>query len=228
MYKALIFDMDGVLVDSMPYHTEAIGNVFDSMGIGLDKQDIYEMEGSKTVEIIAHLLEKEGIEPDAGSIEDIVREYRREFSRIVEYKAFASLKNALPTLKGRFLLAVVSGADRNIVHDVISRLFGDIFDLVISGEDVINGKPAPDPFLVAAKGLGLGPEDCVVIENASMGVKAAKSAGMFCIGIPTYVTPISLDDADLLVKDHDVLTDTLLGMEHPGMETVRELRALKE
>ncbi|NYT19523.1 MAG: HAD hydrolase-like protein, partial [Methanosarcinales archaeon] len=83
MLKVLIFDMDGVLVDSMPYHTEAMQHIFDELGINMDKQDIYDKEGSKTVEIVSFLLEKEGIGPLEFDVDGLIKRYRAEFERIL-------------------------------------------------------------------------------------------------------------------------------------------------
>jgi len=222
--KALIFDMDGVLVDSMPYHTEALSHVFAEMGLSMDAQDVYNMEGSKTVEIVSYLLEKDGVDLLNFDLDGLISRYRDEFARIVELKAFSEVLECLPILKERFMLAVVSGADRNIVQDIITNLYDGIFDVVISGEDVDNGKPAPDPFLSAADMFGLYASECLVVENAAMGVEAANRAGMFCLAVPIYVSKECLKNADRLVDDHRMLKDFLLGLDHLEMEHVEALR----
>ncbi|SES95338.1 haloacid dehalogenase superfamily, subfamily IA, variant 3 with third motif having DD or ED [Methanococcoides vulcani] len=226
MLKVLIFDMDGVLVDSMSYHTEAMQHIFDELGINMDKQDIYDKEGSKTVEIVSFLLEKEGIDPLDFDVDGLIKRYRTEFARILVLKSFREIDECLPILRERFMLSVVSGADRNIVHDVIGRLFDDIFDIVLSGEDVEKGKPAPDPFLKVAEMLDVGISECLVVENAPMGVEAANRAGMFCVGVPTYVSKESIMKADKLVDDHRMLKEFLLGLEHPEKEEVESLRLI--
>lgn len=225
MLKALIFDMDGVLVDSMPYHTEALQHVFDELGFSMDAQDIYDMEGSKTVEIVSFLLEKDGVDLQMVDLDELILKYRNEFAKIVELKAFVEMIECLPILREHFLLAVVSGADRNIVQDIITRLYGGIFDIVTSGEDVVHGKPAPDPFLNVADHFGISAHECLVVENASMGVEAANRAGMFCVGVPTYVSKESLSTADLVVTDHQELRSYLLDLAHAKKEKVDALRS---
>ncbi|KGK98363.1 HAD family hydrolase [Methanococcoides methylutens] len=228
MLKVLIFDMDGVLVDSMSYHTEAMQHIFDELGINMDKQDIYDKEGSKTVEIVSFLLEKEGIDPLDFDVDGLIKRYRAEFARILVLKSFREIDDCLPILRERFMLSVVSGADRNIVHDVIGRLFDGIFDIVLSGEDVENGKPAPDPFLKVAEMLNVDRSDCLVVENAPMGVEAANRAGMFCVGVPTYVSKESIINADKIVDDHRMLKEFLLGLEHPEKGEVESLRLINK
>jgi beta-phosphoglucomutase-like phosphatase (HAD superfamily) len=224
--KVLIFDMDGVLVDSMSYHTEAMKHIFDDLGINMDKQDIYDLEGSPTVEIVGSLLEKEGIDPQNFDVDGLIKRYRAEFARILVLRSFKEMDECLPLLRERFMLAVVSGADRNIVHDIIGRLFDGIFDIVLSGEDVEKGKPDPDPFLKVAEMLDVDRSECLVVENAPMGVEAANRAGMFCVAVPTYVSKESIATADKVVDDHRMLKEFLLGLEHLEKGEVESLRLL--
>jgi beta-phosphoglucomutase-like phosphatase (HAD superfamily) len=136
------------------------------------------------------------------------------------------MDECLPILRERFLLSVVSGADRNIVHDIIDDLFDGIFDIVLSGEDVERGKPEPDPFLKVAGMLDVDRSECLVVENAPMGVKAANRAGMFCVAVPTYVSKESIATADKIVDDHRILKQFLLGLDHPEKSEVESLRLL--
>jgi beta-phosphoglucomutase-like phosphatase (HAD superfamily) len=122
------------------------------------------------------------------------------------------MRECLEMLKPHFLLSVVSGSDHIIVHDIVNQLFPDIFDIVVTGDDVINSKPCPDPFLKAVELLNVQREDCVIIENAILGVEAAKKAGIYCIGVPTYIEPSQLDRADLVVGDHKKLVEHLLSL----------------
>lgn len=123
------------------------------------------------------------------------------------------MRECLEVLKKRFLLSVVSGSDHLIVHGIVDQLFPGIFDIVVTGDDVKNSKPDPDPFLKAVKLLNVQREECIVIENAILGVEAAKKAEIYCIGIPTYLKPSQLDRADLVVGDHKQLMQHLLSLE---------------
>lgn len=216
LLKSLIFDMDGVLVDSMPYHANAVKNVFDAIGVKMDKQEIYELEGSQTIEIVRYLLEKGQEGSNTFDPEVIVHRYRIEFNRIFELKTFEGMPECLDILKKRFRLAVVSGADRDIVHDIIDKLFPDTFDVVITGEDIAKGKPAPDPFLKALEMLDIDKNECIVVENAAMGVESAKRAGLYCVAVPAYIDEERLDSADMIVKNHDMLIKYLLDLDFSG------------
>ncbi len=213
MLKALIFDMDGVLVDSMPFHAAAWKKAFLDMGMEIQDRDIYAIEGSNPTNGIHLLIQKARKEPEEYNFEIITSIYRQEFKRIFELKAFDGMKECLETLKTRFLLSVVSGSDHLIVHGIIDKLFPNIFDIVVTGDDIKNSKPDPDPFLKAVKLLNVQREECIVIENAILGVEAAKKAEIYCIGVPTYVEPSQLDRADLVVGDHRLLMQHLLNLE---------------
>jgi HAD superfamily hydrolase (TIGR01509 family) len=211
--KALIFDMDGVLVDSMPFQAAAWRKAFLDMGMEIQDRDIYEIEGSNPRNGLPLLIQKAGKEPEAYDFETITSIYRQEFKRVFELKTFEGMRECLELLKTRFLLSVVSGSDHVIVHGIIDQLFPGIFDIVVTGDDIINSKPHPDPFLKAVELLNVRREECVVIENAILGVEAAKKAEIYCIGIPTYVEPSQLERADLVVGDHRLLMQHLLSLE---------------
>lgn len=213
MLKALIFDMDGVLVDSMPFHAAAWKKAFLDMDMEIQDRDIYAIEGSNPMNGINLLLRKARKEPEAYNFEAITSIYRREFKRIFELKAFEGMKECLETLKTRFMLSVVSGSDSLIVHGIIDQLFPNLFDVVITGNDVKNSKPHPDPFLKAVEILNVQRDECIVIENAILGVEAAKKAEIYCIGVPTYVEPSNLDMADFIVENHHLLMQYLLSLE---------------
>jgi beta-phosphoglucomutase len=211
--KALIFDMDGVLVDSMPFHAAAWKKAFFDMGMEIQERDIYAIEGSNPRNGLPLLIRKARKEPEVYDFETITSIYRQEFKRVFKLKAFEGMRECLEVLKTRFLLSVVSGSDHLIVHSIVDELFPGVFDIVVTGDDITNSKPHPDPFLKAVELLNVRREECVIIENAILGVEAAKKAEIYCIGIPTYVEPSQLDRADLVVGDHRQLMQHLLTLE---------------
>ncbi len=209
MIKAIIFDMDGVLIDSMPFHVSIISELFAEVGVSVDAQIIYEMEGAKTIDIVYKFLENDGVDPSSLDLDGILSEYRKEFEKRSSFVPFENLKSILPSLKNKFLLGVVSGADRSIVHSTVNSLFPSVFDVILTGDDVERAKPNPDPFLKAAGMLGVDNESCIVVENAVLGVEAAKRAGMYCVAVPTYVDSSLLSDADIVFSNHSELVEYL-------------------
>lgn len=115
----------------------------------------------------------------------------------------------LRDLKQHFSLALVTGSDRYTVDNIMGDFFPDVFDAIVCGEDVHYGKPFPDPYLKAVELLAVEKEECMVVENAPMGVESAKKAGLFCVGLPTYVPPDKLSAADIVLYDHPSLYEYL-------------------
>lgn len=206
--------MDGVLVDSMPYHAEAWKKAFMDVGLKIQTEDIYAIEGSNPKNGLSVLIREAKKDPNDFDFEEITELYRQEFKRNFRLKAFEGMKDGLETLKERFLLSVVSGSDYLIVHGILDELFPNLFDIVVTGDDVLHGKPSPEPYLEAIKLLKVKKEECTVIENAILGVEAAKRAGLYCIGIPTYLECKDLDHADLVVENHEKLLKYLLNLEY--------------
>ncbi|WMW24721.1 HAD family phosphatase [Methanolobus sediminis] len=213
MLKAVIFDMDGVLVDSMSYHAEAVQHIFDEIGVEMDKQDIFEREGERTVDIVEFLLKKGAGDASIFDISDIVERYIAEFNRIAEIRVFDGMQGCLLDLKGRFDLAVVSGSDRPIVHDIINSQYPGIFSVMVTADDVEHGKPEPDPYLKAIEMLGISGAEAIVIENAPMGVESAKKAGLCCLAVPTYLDAEKFHQADMVIENHTRLVEFLNELE---------------
>ncbi|ADI73450.1 HAD-superfamily hydrolase, subfamily IA, variant 3 [Methanohalobium evestigatum Z-7303] len=213
MLKALMFDMDGVLVNSMPYHVEAMKVAFDNIGVQINKQDIYEHEGSRTIDIVRDLLIKDNKNPDSFNLDGIIQQYEQEFNKIVKLEPFEGLKDLLDALKNKYILCVVSGAEDSIVKDILEKLYPDVFDVIITANDVENGKPVPEPYLRAVEKSGVEKGECIVFENAMLGVESAKRAGLYCVAIPTYIDRNKLENADVIVENHDCLKQYLIDLE---------------
>jgi HAD superfamily hydrolase (TIGR01509 family) len=220
LLKAVIFDMDGVLVDSMSDHAEAVQHIFDEIGVEMDKQDIFEREGERTVDIMRFLLQKGSGDASQFDISDIVDRYIVEFNKIAEFKVFDGMLECLTNLKGKFNLAVVSGSDRPIVYDIIESEYPGIFRELVTADDVQRGKPEPDPYLKAIEMLGISNHEAIVIENAPMGVESAKKAGLCCVAVPTYLDAGKFHQADMVIENHTRLVEFLNELE-PSYDCAR-------
>ncbi|NJD52977.1 MAG: HAD family phosphatase [Candidatus Methanoperedens sp.] len=209
MLKAVIFDMDGVLIDSMPYHADAWIAVFARVGIKVKRDDIYKMEGSNHVGIIRMVFEKVGRIPEPEDFDKLAEEKKKIFSKINKATVFEGIYELIDDLKNKYDLAVVSGSDKTVVKELIEYFFPDIFSVMVTGNDVIEGKPSPLPYLKAVEMLKVRKDECIVIENAPLGVESAKRAGLYCIAIPTYVEPELLEDADIVLPDHARLKECI-------------------
>ncbi len=209
MLKAVIFDMDGVLVDSMPYHADAWITVFASVGIKIKREDIYGIEGSNHTGIINLIFKKAGRIPAPSDFNKLTEEKKKIFLKINKVTVFNGIYECIDLLKNNCNLGVVSGSDKAIVKELIERFFPDTFSVLVTGNDVTEGKPSPEPYLKAVEMLKVEKEECIVIENAPMGVESAKKAGLYCIAIPTYVDPGMLKNADMIISDQKKLKEYL-------------------
>lgn len=202
MLKGLVFDVDGVLMDSMPYHADAWVKAFGEAGIHITNMDIYEIEGSNHKGVVDLIFHKAGMEPKTSDYEAFLKKKRELFMRNNRAEPFRGMQVCLQNLKKKYKLAVASGADRTIVNSLMEKFYSGIFDVIVSGEDVVHGKPDPEPYVAAVSKLGLEPAECIVIENAPLGIKSAKMAGIYCVAVPTYLSKEKLMDADMVLADH--------------------------
>lgn len=184
--RAVIFDMDGILVDSEPFWQQAEREVFADLGLELGPADMSRTIGLRIEEVVAfwhrrHPWRAPSLEQVASDIVDRVIALVREKGKLL-----AGVSGALESIRARGLpLAVASSSSRRLIETVLSRFDLDaVFSAVASAEDETHGKPHPAVFLTAASALGAAPPDCLVIEDSLNGVIAAKAARMKCLAVP--------------------------------------------
>lgn len=200
--KAIIFDMDGVLVDSMLHWKNKDIEFFGKRGFDVTEDMIKYMTGRSIREIAGWI--KENYAPNENE-EDLIREKHGMSDEIYHQLTLPmpGVENLFSKVKDKKLLqAIASGAPGDIVKIVVDRFsWHDHFEILISSDDVdFIGKPDPGIFLHTADKLKLRPEDCIVIEDAENGVVAAKRAGMKCIAVPDKRWSFGVfDEADLIV-----------------------------
>ncbi len=208
MLKAIIFDVDGVLVDSMFFQADAWAKAFKEIGITITREDIYELEGSNDARLIKAIFEKAGKEPESWHFEQLP-ERKREFLEFDEIKPFQGVLDCLDELKKHFRLAMVSGSNVNTVTKIVGKFFPGYFEVIINGSDLERGKPDPDPYLKAVEKLDVTKNECVVVENAPLGIIAAKRAGLYCVAVASMLEPEKIQHADLVLENHTALLDYL-------------------
>lgn len=187
-YEALIFDLDGTLVNSMPAHFEAWCLALDEHGVpGIFPEDVfYAMGGRPTRDIVGILNGEQGLNLDPDAVSYAKRKnFLNVLHQVTEVKAVCDFAREN---RGVVPMAVASGGTRQVVEKTLQALgLSDLFDEVVTSDDVSNGKPAPDIFLEAAKRLGVDPARCVAFEDAAPGIMAAQLAGMEVVTVPTPV-----------------------------------------
>ena len=200
--KAVIFDMDGVIIDSMPYHFLAWYEALRPLGIRVSCFDVYSKEGENWRKTLKEFLERARIKPTEKILKGIFARRKKIFKKNFKRFIFKGAKEVLLCLKKKgYLLGLVTGTPSKEVKKILPTAIYRLFDCIVAGDDVKKGKPHPEPYLKAAKLMGFEPRECVVIENAPFGVESAKKAGMFCVAITSGLTREYLRGADVIVDD---------------------------
>lgn len=179
-FAGYIFDLDGTLVDTMPLHYRAWNRAMQHAGLReeLSEDLFYSLGGVPTRRVARLLAEHYGLTIDVEKVfhqkEALFLELRSEMKLIEAVVAFAR-----QAVAQRIPVSVASGGPRDIVRHTLELMhLQDLFPVVVTPEDVVHGKPAPDMFLLAAKKMGVAPERCLVFEDAEPGIQAAEAAGM--------------------------------------------------
>lgn len=181
-FKAFLFDCDGTIVDSMPLHWEAWQSILDEYQCRFPQETFYSWGGMPTREIIRTLNEQQGLNMPVE--ETAKRKEALYFDIIHKLEAIPEVLHEIHEHYGRIPFAVVSGSTRTSVEKSLGALgILDKFDLLVCAGDYQRGKPAPDPFLLAAEKLGVKAEDCLVFEDTEMGIESATAAGMKSVKI---------------------------------------------
>ncbi|NLV36995.1 MAG: HAD family phosphatase [Clostridiaceae bacterium] len=202
MVKAVIFDMDGVIVDSEPIHFESDRMTMKHYGKYITDEELSRYVGVSNPDMWAELREKYQLEATVEELLETQFSYKKLLIGDRKLEPIDGIRELLEQLKGgEVRIGLASSSSREFIEFMLSNLgLAGYFEVVISGEEVQRGKPFPDIFLKAAQGLGVEPSDCMVIEDSGHGVKAAKRAGMRCVG---FVSPNSgkqdLSSADEVV-----------------------------
>ncbi len=195
--KAIIFDMDGVIIDSMPYHFIAWYESLGQFGVRVSCFDVYLKEGERWDKTLNHLLINAGRLPTPVLLKKIFSLRQKIFKKYFKRFIFKDVMGLLICLKKKgYLLGLVTGTPLREVERILPVSIRRLFDHVVAGDQVKEGKPHPEPYLKAAKALKVKPQECVVIENAPLGIKSAKRAHMFCIALTTSLPHEYLKGAD--------------------------------
>jgi beta-phosphoglucomutase-like phosphatase (HAD superfamily) len=201
--KGIIFDMDGVLVDAMPFHAEAMSRAIKEItNHEIDKKNIFLLEGMPSSDLVKEIFKRENINKkrDVDDDDDLAKQIgsRKEqvFKQIQNAKGIDGAKELLEDLTSNFgqscTKAVVSGAAREEVEAILDKNIGiKYFDFIITGDDIEKGKPNPAPFLIALNKMNLPASQVIVVENSPLGVEAANKAGLECI-ITLNNTPLDI------------------------------------
>ena len=181
-FKAYLFDCDGTIADSMPLHYVAWTKVLNEWNCDFPEEKFYAWGGMPIVDILNTLNKEQGLNMPVPEL--MVQKEALYFELLHELQPIPEVLEHILESHGRIPFAVVSGSARDSVEKSLETLgILDKFDTLVCAGDYTNGKPDPEPFLLAAERLGVAPEDCLVFEDTEMGIQSATAAGMASVKI---------------------------------------------
>lgn len=215
--KAVLFDMDGVLFDSMPIHAQSWAKVCTEFGLAMSSEEAYLHEGrtgAATINILTQRYWNRDATPQ--EIEQIYEEKCRLFNTFPEAPKMQGAEDVLRKVQeaGKTIV-VVTGSGQKSLLDRLERNYPGYFrpDLVVSSKDVKHGKPHPEPYLMGLEKVGLQPWEAIVVENAPLGVRAGVAANIFTVAVNTGPLPESVllnEGANLLFPSMSALAESAL------------------
>jgi HAD superfamily hydrolase (TIGR01509 family) len=210
-FSAIIFDMDGVIVDSEPLHQKAFEALFEELGKKHDHGIVFrEYYGRSDGALLRDFIDKHKLPHE---LEDLSARKLKYFLGYLRERrpVFQELHVLVPELAQRYKLAVATSSSHHVA-DVVMEIsgLGPHFHLIVAREDVRFPKPDPEIYFTTARKLGVRPSTCCVIEDSPHGIQAAKMAGMTCIGLTTSLPPEQLSRADHIARNYEDVRKLLL------------------
>lgn len=204
--KAVFFDQDGVLFNSMPFHAQSWEMAMNENGLPFTKNQTYRNEGRTGASVINEAYRLiHGVDAPQEVIEAVYAAKSKHFNDLTGGKLpelIPGIRDVLAFLRSKEIQCwVVTGSGQRSLIDNLRNTFPDTFTGIITSFDVTHGKPDPEPYLKALDRSGFQREECMVVENAPLGVRAAKTAGLFCCAVNTGPLP----DSDLSDEGADIV-----------------------
>jgi len=214
MTRSVLFDMDGVILDSMPYHVRAWQEALSEQGFSVSAEMLYLHEGAIEPDTAAAIFKDNKRFINADMFHEIlVRQMEIFVTRYqLMIKPFPEVPQILKRLcDAGWQLALVTSSHVEILKKVLPSGIKGYMDHIVTGDQVNRRKPFPDPYLAALSALEQGPEACLVVENAPAGIMAAKAAAIHCVALTTTLSEEHLSEADAVLTSHTELIDYILG-----------------
>ncbi len=213
--KAVIYDVDGTLIDTEPLHVAAWSQALENVGASLDAlsgEFISTMAGKKPVVIAEGMVNELHL---SVTKDELLAGKTACFLKQVD-SSLEAMPGAIDSIRrfkaAGYMFAIGTSHDRPFVDSILIKLgLEDTFDAIVTADEIVNGKPNPETYLVAAKRLGIKPEECLVFEDARTGVESAKASGAYCVAIRNVnASPQILDEADGVVGSFDEITESYI------------------
>lgn len=199
--KGILFDLDGVIVDTLHYHFLAWQEMFHRRGGDVKELTVLIHEGRSSIEILPVLIKESGIQIPEEEWYDFIEEKRRYYRSIVKITFYPDAINTIIKLRNRFIkCALVTACAKKNMEKALTSEQRSLFHIIVTGDDIPRAKPHPDPYKIAQTQLGYKKEECLVVENAPLGIQSAKAAGIKCAVIATTLPEEYLKGADFYLK----------------------------
>ena len=198
-WKAVIFDFDGVLADTMEDNYQAWAHACSQIDIALQREEYFLLEGLNVRQVAVTLLER--YNKDLSHKEFLASEKERFYLQHNNFALYQETAALLQQLYGKVALGLVTGAGMRRLESTLDTSFFELFDVVVSGDDKLTPKPDPAPYLKALDRLKLSSDQAVVVENAPLGIQSAKDAGLCCLAVTSTLEQDFLMQADDVVDD---------------------------
>lgn len=220
--KGVLFDLDGVVLKSMEQHLQAWQFAFDQIGLHLAREEFYKLEGRGVRSVVDELAKKHGLSADIKP--GIIETKMAYYNRIYKPEFYSGLFELLELLKKKLIkTAIITGANRARLDELLAGHLKGFFETAVTCDDVTNTKPFPEPYLKGANLLQLNPVECLVIENAPLGIRSAKEAGMTVIAVRTTLPDKYLRQADYIVDDLIQVLELVKGIFIKGAKGHRDI-----
>jgi beta-phosphoglucomutase len=206
---AILFDFDGVLGETMEDNFRAWQTAFARRGAALTRGEYFPLEGMNVLAVARTLLDSKRMDPALAPA--LAADKDRAYLDSHAFSLCPGAAELLDALRGRARLALVSGGGRERLARTVPPGFLERFDAVVTGDDVTRPKPDPEPYARALSLLGLPAGRCLAVENAPLGIAAAKAAGLRCLAVQTTLGAEHLGEADAVCRDLAALRPLLEG-----------------
>ncbi len=200
-FEAVLFDVDGVLLDTMPQHVDAWVSAGRELGLSIDEEEVYMREGEKPAKSAKDFIKQAGLMTTRARAQALIDKKIEIFKRNARApKAFPGALEALEKLRDAGVkLGFVTGTSRNEIDEIMPPEMLECFSASVCGDEVMHGKPNPEPYMKAMAQLGVSGKKCLVVENAPYGIQSALAAGAAVWALRSYLSDEHLSQAHRII-----------------------------